>query len=246
MTGTHLPAPGPCGTDAGQGTAQPGPSADRAMWHDIARHLTAAHGTDPRAIESYAPALGQSEAEHWTAHLTDDATGRIFGHSRHPHSHPDLLPEGHRYRAAGSHAPFPPSPAWQAADPLGACGHRRRPGDRGRRAGAGDRRMSAGHSPDGYGSDGAGAVYLIHLDEPYRHARRRAIRHRPGRRAGRSRGGPGRPARSGAAGRRRAWRLAGGRVGTPDREAQLTGRSATRRPVCRAETEAGPEMRAGL
>jgi hypothetical protein len=246
MTGAHLPAPGLCGTDARQGTAQPGPSADQAMWHDIARHLTAAHGTNPRAIESYAPALGQSEAEHWTAHLTDDATGLIFQHSHHPHSHPGPLPEGQRYRAAGSSAPFPPSPAWQAADRWVSAATGRGPGDRGRRAGAGGRRMSAGYSPDGHGSFGAGAAYLIHLDEPDRHAPHRAVHHRPGRRAGRPRGGPGRPAHTGAAGRRKAWRLAGAEPGTRDREAQLTERGATRRPVCRAETEAGREMRAGL
>jgi hypothetical protein len=91
--------------------------SDPATWDHVASHLTAAHGTNPRAIESYAPALGQLEAGHWTAHLTDDATGLIFRHSRHPHSHPDPLPGGQRFRAPDSYAPFPPSPTWQAADP---------------------------------------------------------------------------------------------------------------------------------
>lgn len=117
MTDAHVPVPCPRGTAAGQGAAHPGTSAERAIWHDIAGHLTAAHGTNSRAIESYAPTLGQLQAEHWTAHLTDDATGLIFQHSNHPHSHPDPLPEGQRHRAADSCAPFPPSPMWQAADP---------------------------------------------------------------------------------------------------------------------------------
>lgn len=88
-----------------------------AAWHQIASHLTTAHGTDPRAIESYTPTLGQLACEHWTAHLTGDATGLVFQHSRRPHSHPDPLPEGQRVRTADSYVPFPPSPAWQAADP---------------------------------------------------------------------------------------------------------------------------------
>ena len=86
------------------------PDADAATWDRIASHLTAAHGTNPHAVEGYAPTLGQLEAEHRTAHLTDDATGLIFQHSRHPHSHPAPLPEGERYRTPGSYAPFPPSP----------------------------------------------------------------------------------------------------------------------------------------
>ncbi len=98
---------------------QPGNPRCRAAgdWDHIATHLTAAHGTNPRAIESYAPTLSQLECEHWTAHLTDDATGLIFQHSHHPHAHPDPLPEGQRHRAPGSYAPFPPSSAWRAADP---------------------------------------------------------------------------------------------------------------------------------
>jgi len=90
---------------------------DAAAWHDIATHLTAAHGTNPGAIESYAPTLGQLEYEHWTAHLTGDAGGLIFQHSHRPHAHPGPLPEGQRIRVADSYAPFPPSPAWQTADP---------------------------------------------------------------------------------------------------------------------------------
>jgi hypothetical protein len=117
MRSAHVPAPGLCETNAAQGDTCLGPSAERTMWHDIAWHLTAAHGTNPRAIESYAPTLGQLQADHWTAHLTDDATGLIFQHSHHPHSHPDPLPEGQRHRMADSYAPFPPSPTWQAADP---------------------------------------------------------------------------------------------------------------------------------
>jgi hypothetical protein len=102
----------------GRGQTPPGgPDPDAAMWDGIARHLTAEHGTNPHAIESYAPALGQLGAEHWTAHLTGDATGLIFRHSRHPHSHPGPLPEGKRYRRPGSYALIPPAPAWQAADP---------------------------------------------------------------------------------------------------------------------------------
>jgi len=96
------------------GTSRDG---EAAGWHDIATHLTAAPGTDPRAIESYAPTLGQLECEHWTAHLTGDAAGLVFQHSRHPHSHPDPLPEGQRVRTADSCVPFLPAPAWQAADP---------------------------------------------------------------------------------------------------------------------------------
>jgi hypothetical protein len=92
-------------------------SDDAARWDHIACHLTAAHGTNPRAIESYAPTLGQLEREHWTAHLTGDATGLIFQHSHQPHSHADPLPEGQQYRAPDSYAPFPPSPTLQAADP---------------------------------------------------------------------------------------------------------------------------------
>lgn len=90
---------------------------DAARWDHIACHLTAAHGTNPRAIESYAPTLGQLEREHWTAHLTGDATGLMFQHSHQPHSHDGPLPEGQQHRAPDSYAPFPPSPAWQAADP---------------------------------------------------------------------------------------------------------------------------------
>jgi hypothetical protein len=90
--------------------------SEAATWNHIASHLTVAHGTDPRAIESYAPTLGQLECEHWTAYLTDDATGLIFQHSHHPHSHPDPLPEGQPYRTADSFAPFPPSPTLQAGD----------------------------------------------------------------------------------------------------------------------------------
>jgi hypothetical protein len=111
MTSTQEPA-------YSRGRTPPGgPHPDVERWDGIARHLTAAHGTNPRAIESYAPTLGQLEAEHWTAHLADDATGLIFQHSRRPHSHPGPLPEGERYRMPGSYAPFPPAPAWQAADP---------------------------------------------------------------------------------------------------------------------------------
>jgi hypothetical protein len=98
-------------------TPMSGPHPDAAMWDGIARHLTVAHGTNPRAIESHAPTLGQLEAEHWTAHLTEDAAGLIFQHSRHPHSHSGPLPEGERHRMPGSYAPFPPARAWQAADP---------------------------------------------------------------------------------------------------------------------------------
>jgi hypothetical protein len=90
---------------------------EAAAWHDMVAHLTTAHGTNPGAIESYAPTLGQLKCEHWTAHLTGDATGLIFRHSHHPHSHPEPVSEGERFRTAGSYAPFPPSPAWQAADP---------------------------------------------------------------------------------------------------------------------------------
>jgi len=111
MTSTQEPAPG---------RAEMLPSGrqqDAVTCDGIACHLAAAHGTNPHAIESYAPTLGQLQAGHCTAHLTDDATGLIFQHSRHPHSHPGPLPEGQRYRTPGSCAPFPPSPAWQAAGP---------------------------------------------------------------------------------------------------------------------------------
>jgi hypothetical protein len=107
----------------------PGRHGDNAArWDHIACHLTAAHGTNPRAIESYAPTLGQLEREHWTAHLTSDATGVIFQHSHQPHSHGDPLPEGQPYRSPDSYAPFPPSPTWQAADPWACPGRDAIPG----------------------------------------------------------------------------------------------------------------------
>jgi hypothetical protein len=101
---------------------------DAARWDHIACHLTGAHGTNPRAIESYAPTLGQLEREHWTAHLTGDATGLMFQHSHQPHSHAEPLPEGQQYRAPDSYAPFPPSPTWQAADPWALAGRDAIPG----------------------------------------------------------------------------------------------------------------------
>lgn len=95
---------------------------EAALWHHLASHLTEAHGTNPGAIEDYAPTLGQLRCEHWTAHLTHDATGLMFQHSHQPHSHPDPLSEGERYRAPESYAPFPASLSWQTADPWAARG----------------------------------------------------------------------------------------------------------------------------
>ena len=90
---------------------------EAACWHDLAAHLTAAHGTNPRAIESYAPTLGQLEADHWASHVSASGDGIVFQHCAPAHVHQDPLPEGDRYRAADSYAPFPPAPCWQMADP---------------------------------------------------------------------------------------------------------------------------------
>ena len=92
-------------------------SGEAAHWHDLAAHLVQEHGTNSAAIESYAPALGQLEADHRNSHISVTESGIIFQHTNQPHAHPGPLPEGDRYRSADSYAPFPPSACWQRADP---------------------------------------------------------------------------------------------------------------------------------